>query len=174
MSFLVPTVTEDDLAAFHKNHFARCRVPVSFFQNYDTSGSQAPEETIEDLGYYPDGVQRTLTDDQITMFRHSEIEALLRERRHRQEAEADGEVLPVQNSGAPTVAQNDAISDGEIASEVLDTEQRPRKRPKKNKNKKGHAKRQMYHPTQPAEDFTPNRMAREQDEVQHASVELDY
>lgn len=32
----------------------------------------------DDLGYYPDGVKRTLTDEQIAMFRHSEIYSLVR------------------------------------------------------------------------------------------------
>ena len=45
----------------------------------------------DDLGYYPDGVKRTLTDDQIAMFRHSEIYAILRERQVRKEnLEAEG------------------------------------------------------------------------------------
>ena len=44
------------------------------------------------LGYYPDGVKRTLTDEQIAMFRHSEIQTLLRERRKaRENAEADAD-----------------------------------------------------------------------------------
>jgi hypothetical protein len=38
------------------------------------------------LGYYEDGVQRTLTDEQIAMFRHTEIQTILRERRRRKEA----------------------------------------------------------------------------------------
>lgn len=48
----------------------------------------------EDLGYYPDGVKRTLTDEQIEIFRHSEIHALLRERQLREEnrSEDEGEV----------------------------------------------------------------------------------
>lgn len=41
------------------------------------------EET--DLGYYPDGVKRTLTDEQIRIFRHSEIHALLREQQLKQD-----------------------------------------------------------------------------------------
>jgi hypothetical protein len=32
----------------------------------------------DDLGYYEDGVKRTLTDEQIQIFRHSELEALRR------------------------------------------------------------------------------------------------
>lgn len=37
------------------------------------------------MGYYLDGVKRTLTDDQIAMFRHSEIYALIRQRQVRKE-----------------------------------------------------------------------------------------
>jgi hypothetical protein len=45
------------------------------------------EEIEEDeLGYYADGVKRTLTDSQIAIFRHSEIQALLRDRRRAEEA----------------------------------------------------------------------------------------
>ena len=46
----------------------------------------------DDLGYYPDGVKRTLTDDQIAMFRHSEIYSILRERQvHKENLEAEGD-----------------------------------------------------------------------------------
>ena len=46
----------------------------------------------DDLGYYPDGVKRTLTDDQIAMFRHSEIYTILRERQVQKEnLEAEGD-----------------------------------------------------------------------------------
>jgi len=46
----------------------------------------------DDLGYYPDGNKRTLTDDQIAMFRHSEIYSILRERQVLKEnREADGD-----------------------------------------------------------------------------------
>ena len=45
----------------------------------------------DDLGHYPDGTKRTLTDDQIAMFRHSEIYSILRERQVRKEnLEAEG------------------------------------------------------------------------------------
>ena len=43
------------------------------------TGGQIEED--DGLGYYPDGVKRTLTDEQVAMFRHSEIYNLLREKR---------------------------------------------------------------------------------------------
>ncbi|KAJ5511032.1 Protein of unknown function DUF3807 [Penicillium expansum] len=68
----VPNVTLDDLQAFQSKHFPGHQ-PAVFPQEND-------QTTDEDLGYYPDGVKRTLTDEQIRIFRHSEIHALLRER----------------------------------------------------------------------------------------------
>ena len=50
------------------------------------------------LGYYEDGTKRTLTDEQIAIFRHSEIQALLRDRRRAAEAkEVEEEDRQVQN-----------------------------------------------------------------------------
>ena len=54
------------------------------FPRYD---EEDPED--DSLGYYDDGVKRTLTDEQIEIFRHSEIQALLRERRLKAEREAE-------------------------------------------------------------------------------------
>ncbi|KAI9727965.1 MAG: hypothetical protein M1828_005370 [Chrysothrix sp. TS-e1954] len=80
----VPSVTMDDLTAFHSKHFGRGPVRV------DGETAQAPGETIaedsDELGYYDDGVKRHLTNEQIAMFRHSEIQKLLRERELRREA----------------------------------------------------------------------------------------
>ncbi|KAL9038264.1 MAG: hypothetical protein Q9214_005350 [Letrouitia sp. 1 TL-2023] len=91
----IPTVTQEDLYAFHSGIFgaeATSNLPSSLI----TNASEVNEDEVEDeddLGYYPDGVKRTLTDDQIAMFRHSEIYALLRERqlkREKEKANADG------------------------------------------------------------------------------------
>lgn len=47
------------------------------------------EEEDDGLGFYPDGTKRTLTDAQIAMFRHSEIQAALRARRVKAERDAE-------------------------------------------------------------------------------------
>lgn len=41
------------------------------------------------LGFYADGTPRTLTDEQIAIFRHSEIWRLRRERERRAQMQAD-------------------------------------------------------------------------------------
>jgi hypothetical protein len=52
-------------------------LPEQFFiqGNYDEDGYEYEED--DDLGYYEDGVKRTLTDTQISIFRHSEIQRIL-------------------------------------------------------------------------------------------------
>lgn len=58
----------------------------------DAAAQETMFEEEDDLGYHPDGNKRTLTDDQIAMFRDSEIYSILRERQVRQEnEEADGD-----------------------------------------------------------------------------------
>ncbi|KAI5801491.1 hypothetical protein DFH27DRAFT_610831 [Peziza echinospora] len=52
------------------------------------------EEEEEDLGFYPDGVRRTLTDEQIAIFRHSEIQELLKAQRRKLEAKREKSVTP--------------------------------------------------------------------------------
>ena len=63
---------------------------------------------MDDLGYYPDGVKRTLTDEQIAMFRHSEIYSILRERQVLKEnRQADGYDL-----------SDSQLSDGEEEAQI--------------------------------------------------------
>jgi hypothetical protein len=60
----------------------------------ETALTYDPGLEDDGLGYYDDGVKRTLTDDQIEMFRHSELEQL--EREERKKAESKDEAPPTQ------------------------------------------------------------------------------
>jgi len=75
----LPTITEQDLKTFHLKHFPAASLPQSF-----ASAQDRDQELEDELGYYPDGTKRTLTDDQIAMFRHSEIQQLLKTLRSQQ------------------------------------------------------------------------------------------
>ncbi|KAF1975774.1 hypothetical protein BU23DRAFT_579002 [Bimuria novae-zelandiae CBS 107.79] len=106
MQLQIPTVTVDDLRHFHTKHFPTAPIPVQYL--YGTKGEVSEEYHDDDddgLGYYEDGVKRTLTDEQIAMFRHSEIQRILLERMRRKEA---GESIHATKSpvvdmqGAPT------------------------------------------------------------------------
>jgi hypothetical protein len=63
--------SQDDLRAFQAKHFS---------PSLSTTETLDIEEDEDSLGYYADGVKRTLTDEQIRIFRHSEIYSLLRAR----------------------------------------------------------------------------------------------
>lgn len=122
------------------------------------------------LGYYPDGVKRTLTDDQIAMFRHSEIQVLLRERRRRREnSEGEGEtshdastdsIKPVGDTRPPATADD------------------IRQRSASTSGSQGIGKRKWQRfiessETNP-EHLTHRRIARELDEQKASSIDLAY
>lgn len=87
----VPTVTEADLRKFHVLRFGASFPHTRIMSQPDIYGQQHEEgyDDEDGLGYYPDGEKRTLTDEQINMFRHSEIQTLLREKRQREEKEQE-------------------------------------------------------------------------------------
>ncbi|KAI1174054.1 hypothetical protein F4777DRAFT_580342 [Nemania sp. FL0916] len=81
-----PEVSLTDIEAFHAAHFSHNALSLfksQFLQpdlahQVDADYEYYEEEEEDDLGYYSDGVKRTLTDEQIAIFRHSELEALRR------------------------------------------------------------------------------------------------
>ena len=87
---------QDDLYAFHTRVFGATGapahlIPIERSSSDDRILETAGEEDVDGLGYYPDGVKRTLTDEQVAMFRHSEIYSILRERQVLEEnRQADG------------------------------------------------------------------------------------
>lgn len=118
-------LTQEDLYAFHARIFSP-PAPRQLFSTEQESHSDTvyegvPEVQNDDLGYYPDGVKRTLTDDQIAMFRHSEIYSILRERQVRKEnLEAEGGNQSENIGSQPEeVVKATALSDeeGEVQSE---------------------------------------------------------
>ncbi|KAI1649984.1 uncharacterized protein F4817DRAFT_329352 [Daldinia loculata] len=90
--FQVPEVSQEEISSFHDAHFSLAATKLfnaQFFRPENAQDEQDEnqyyeeyeeyyEEEDDGLGYYPDGVKRTLTDEQIAIFRHSEIEALRR------------------------------------------------------------------------------------------------
>ncbi|KAF3898678.1 Cut8 proteasome-binding domain-containing protein [Trichophyton interdigitale] len=97
MAMNIPIVTCDDLSAFHAKHFTTQdfspTVASNFFANsFNNTEAQSTEydDLYNDgLGYYPDGVKRILTEEQVQIFRHSEIQALLRQRQLEKEASSN-------------------------------------------------------------------------------------
>ena len=77
---------QEDLLVFHARVYGK---PFTGILADPKSPSFVTDEEHADeddgLGYYDDGAKRTLTDEQIAIFRHSEIQFLLRARRQTQE-----------------------------------------------------------------------------------------
>jgi len=80
----IPTVTTKDLSAFHHSHICQRSDPSACAHLcYTDQGGEEEEREGDGLGYYADGTKRTLTDEQVSMFRFSEIQGLLRQKRRR-------------------------------------------------------------------------------------------
>jgi hypothetical protein len=77
---------QDDLRQFHAKHYRNAPLPENYLHGVAVEAAEE-EHTYgeENLGYYEDGAERTLTDEQIAMFRHTEIQTILRKRRRRRE-----------------------------------------------------------------------------------------
>ncbi|EMC95169.1 hypothetical protein BAUCODRAFT_123637 [Baudoinia panamericana UAMH 10762] len=100
----IPTVTEDDLLAFQVFHFGDDTKPENWFVDAETALSFPSELQCEDdnLGWYEDGTKRTLTDAQIAMFRHSELQQMLREREIRRDEDSQQDGGGSDDGGSPT------------------------------------------------------------------------
>ena len=167
---------QDDLHVFRTRHFQD--VP-EHHSSYDFD-----EEEDDGLGYYPDGVKRTLTDDQVAMFRHSEIYAILRERLVRKEnADADqDEVHSSSSKSTPAAAaegraelkegiEGDSDDEEEYAR-FLEMEQKEMQAEAARRNKR---KRSIADGNDERErPPTMRRIAREMDEATADDTVLDY
>ncbi|KAL6704738.1 hypothetical protein ACN47E_007659 [Coniothyrium glycines] len=107
MALQVPTVTLDDLRAFHAKHFPHAPLPEEILSCI-SAGADLVEENYDEgddgLGYYANGAKRTLTDEQIAIFRHTEIQTILRKRRLKRE---EGEL----SAAGDTQAEAPALAD---------------------------------------------------------------
>lgn len=127
------------MLAFHATHFGGTSTE-HFAQQFLGPVENTYEQGVEDdgLGYYPDGVKRTLTDEQIAIFRHSEIQTILRKRRHAAESGENAErhtVLESRTIDLPQGRAADAEEDGEITESFSHPEPIGPVRPKKQAKK---------------------------------------
>ena len=102
-------------------HFSPASVD-HFSENFLGSIEGGHTEDLEDdgLGYYEDGTKRTLTDEQIAMFRHSEIQTLLRDHRHAQEAKqsaSNGQEMTV-SAGEEIDVEDGELEDDNVVAEA--------------------------------------------------------
>ncbi|KAF8425668.1 hypothetical protein EV426DRAFT_701649 [Tirmania nivea] len=75
------TSTDCTTTTFAEQHIEAAADEGEYYDNMDYAYEEHEHEEGHDLGYYPDGVKRTLTDAQIAIFRHSEIQKMLKAKR---------------------------------------------------------------------------------------------
>lgn len=109
---------QTDLETFHAAHFSTPLIDY-FAQHFlGPAGEDLTKEADDNLGYYEDGIKRTLTDEQIAIFRHSEIQALLRDRRYADDAKRD-------DDGGHEIVGQENIEPGRRALEIDDANEEP-------------------------------------------------
>jgi len=99
------TQLKDDLVAFRAKHFSGQPRPDRLF--VDPQEALSVEPYVEDddgLGCYPDGVKRTLTDEQIAIFRHRELTEFIRQH------EAEQAAIHIEETDAKFVSGIAAVS----------------------------------------------------------------
>ncbi|KAK0630124.1 hypothetical protein B0T17DRAFT_490604 [Bombardia bombarda] len=158
-SFKVPEISQAEMLDFHEAHFSK--LATDHFQTHflrpddiateTTTTFDAHEESYleeeyyeeddDGLGYYEDGVKRTLTDEQIAIFRYSELEALRRAQENPTSKKVASQASRIDGPGQPvsTDAKGDP-SDGEISDAT------PAVAPKKKKRKRSNKKQNERKP----------------------------
>ncbi|KAH6657818.1 hypothetical protein BKA67DRAFT_533007 [Truncatella angustata] len=164
-----PDVSQAEIDTFHAQHFstAATQLFVSDFLQPQSNWVEDEyrdgyheeyedyDEEEDELGYYPDGVKRTLTDEQVAIFRHSELETLRREeeragtrcnRTPPKMHDVDGAISNAEDvtsllapapAPAPAPESLEECEDGEIES---DTPQHSTSAPSRKKKKKNNRK----------------------------------
>lgn len=134
---------KDDLLSFQISHFGDDIKPDTFFVDPEKALNYQPDlDNVDDddLGYYQDGVKRTLTDEQIEMFRHTELQQLLRKQQLEAEERAldedeDDDFYEPTLPGGPAPVRGSPLSD----ASSLEAELRPQStttKPKRSKKSK--------------------------------------
>lgn len=101
------------LLDFHAKHFPNQSPPAI----HAAVNSGLNDGRDDDLGSYADGVKRTLTDEQIKMFRHSEVHRLLSQRKQRRRQEEERNSL--QDSRRPEGLRKRKFEDDNLPQQDL-------------------------------------------------------
>ena len=171
------------MTTFHAIHFSATSTahfsneflgPVEDGDEY-VEGGYSEEVEDDGLGYYEDGMKRTLTNEQISIFRHSEIQALIRARRHAEEAKADEEPvvpLPVMEEGE--VEEELTVSESSTPASMPPPSLHPQSTKRKKGNKKVQKAREAQEKSFFKKNIKPDLRKRTWDNVESGMGSLDY
>ena len=119
---------QDDLLRFQSSHFGDDSRPAVWFADAETAlgydaAAAFEEQQLDVLGYYADGSKRTLTEEQIAIFRHSEMMQLARDERRRREENAS-------ERESESLGRDDQRPVSPVSTSSLESELRGLARPK--------------------------------------------
>lgn len=139
-------------------------------QHEDIYEEEYYEEGEDDdgLGFYPDGVKRTLTDEQIAMFRHSELQKLQRAREKAQ----DKPPRRRNSSSAPMDLEDGEAEEGVLRRDVNHSANVTKSKKSKKKKKRGSGNGNKRR--KPDWEPDPERRKRTWDVVETGLDGLDY
>lgn len=196
---------QDDLRDFHAKHFPHAPAPEHVLHGVESEpAGEYYEEEEGGLGYYDDGTPRTLTDEQIAMFRHSEIQAIIRKRRQQRDNAEGSEEREAEESAAegsskvdspapqatpPTASEAGKVAFGRV--EKLKPQQwttsSPRTKAKNKRNrdkykakkrderlKREHARKKDRDEAEESDEWDPWHQAKGPDVQKDDTVDLDY
>ncbi|KAF2217536.1 hypothetical protein CERZMDRAFT_80270 [Cercospora zeae-maydis SCOH1-5] len=206
----LPQITEDNLLHFQLMHFGDDTKPNEWFVDADKAlNFELQYEQDDGLGHYEDGVKRTLTDEQIAVFRRTELWQMKRAQELLQREQRDaGQARSEQEGRAASPASDVSSLEDELLafasaqhkdspstlappppkqrqhsqsarSEATSSSTGPKKRrrtqdvPYKQRHKR---KWEGYiNSNDPIEgSVTHRRLAREMDDQQNETIEMDY
>lgn len=176
--------TKHDLLAFQALHFGDDAHPETWFVDSEDALAYDPAEEDDGLGWYEDGVKRTLTDEQIEMFRHTEMEQL--RRREENEVEGSDEMrrdaadeledvrLPEQKN-KPVKVRRSASQEDRNSTPSSDTAKRKREQEVPYDERHKRKWEDYIEENDPLHgSMTHRRIVRELDTQVNQSIELDY
>ncbi|CAK1363225.1 hypothetical protein CB0940_04669 [Cercospora beticola] len=108
----LPQITEDNLLHFQLMHFGDDTKPNEWFVDAQKALNfeLEYEEPDDELGYYDDGVKRTLTDEQIAVFRRTELWQMKRAQELQQQEEREAKAAIAEQDGRAASPVSDVSS----------------------------------------------------------------
>ncbi|KAF2799102.1 hypothetical protein K505DRAFT_346114 [Melanomma pulvis-pyrius CBS 109.77] len=190
MEMQVPIVRVDDLRLFHTKHFPHAPAPAYFV--YGAGSVEQPwenEEEDDGLGYYNDGIKRTLTDEQVALFRHTEIQTIIRQRMRRREASSSPEPKSKRPSASShqtpsdpqqATASGDQLQNARVEKQTNWTKTGTRTKAKNRKSRKRHqaskreGKKKKRDEDEESDEWDPWHQATGPDAQKDTPIDLDY
>jgi len=119
--------------------------PLQFDDRPSSLDWEWQEDGDDALGYYPDGVKRTLTDEQIEIFRHSELHALRRTtKKHSKDIVALSRPRPSKSASLAEDSPS-AVNKIRVAHDLPKNEVQPAKTGAKKRKRRGKQIQQTNH-----------------------------